>query len=159
MERIIIIAAFFLLYFNVSGLATTNILRLTSGNELPVLASKCVCGNCGTPIKPFYQLPIISFILCRGKCKSCKNSIPVDALILEIVVLVGMFLVSALLKFSLTGVTFSFIFYEAIRVIMIAINGKRSRSFAKQYFIAVLAMIPYYLITLFVALIYMAVCA
>lgn len=158
MERTIIIVAFFLLYFNINGLATTNIVRFTSGNALPVLASKCVCGNCGAPIKPFYQLQIISFISCRRKCKSCKVSIPLDALILEIVVLFGMFLVSAFLKLLLIGVSLSFLFYEAIRVIMIAIKGKRSRNFAKQYFIAVLAMIPYFLITLFFTLIYMKVC-
>ena len=157
MEQGIIVASFFFLYFNISGLATTNILRLTSGNELPVLSSKCVCGNCGAPINPLYQLPIISFVLCRGKCRSCKVRIPVDALLLEITVLGVMFGVSALLKFSLTGVILSFLLYEIIRVIMVVIKGKRHVNFAKQYFIAVLAMIPYFLITLFVSLIYMAV--
>ena len=62
MNQIIIITAFFLAYFMVSGLATTNILRLTSGNTLPVLSSKCVCDSCGKKITPFFQLPIISFI-------------------------------------------------------------------------------------------------
>ncbi len=156
MERIII-AAFFLLYYNISGLATTNILRLTSGNELPVLSSKCVCGYCGAPITPFFQLPILSFLVCGGKCKSCKGRIPVGALLLEIAVLTGMFLITALLQYSLTGVVLSFLFYEAIRIIMIAIYGRRSRNFAKQYCIAVLAMIPYFLVSLFAALIYTAV--
>ena len=158
MEQSIIILAFFFLYFNISGLATTNILRLTSGNDLPVLASKCVCSNCGAPIKPFYQLPIISYILCKGKCRSCKVKIPVDALLLELSVLVGMFFVSSFLNFSLLGVTLSFVLYELLRVVMIILNGKRESNFAKQYFIAMIAMIPYYLITLFVSLIYKAVC-
>jgi len=157
-DRIIVIAAFFFVYFHISGLATTNMLRLTKGNTLPVLASKCVCDKCGAPIKPFYQLPIISFILCKGRCRNCRTKIPLDGLILEIVTLVGMFIVSCLLSFSFVGVTLSFVYYEVIRLLTILKNGKRDCYFAKQYIIAVLAMIPFYLMTMFVALIYKAVC-
>lgn len=158
MDQAIIIAAFFFVYFHISGLATTNMLRLTKGNTLPVLASKCVCDKCGAPIKPFYQLPIISFILCKGRCRNCKTIIPLDGLILEIVTLVGMFIVSCLFSFSFLGVTLSFVYYEVIRLVTILKNGKRDRCFVKQYIIAVLAMIPFYLMTMFVALIYKAVC-
>lgn len=158
MDQIIIIVAFFFVYFHISGLTTTNMLRLTKGNTLPVLASKCVCDKCGAPIKPFYQLPIISFILCKGRCRNCKTKIPLDGLILEIVTLVGMFIVSCLFSFSFLGVTLSFVYYEVIRLLTILKNGKRDRHFAKQYIIAVLAMIPFYLMTMFVALIYKAVC-
>ena len=157
-EELIIITAFFILCFNISGLSTTNILRLTSGNDLPILASKCECGNCGSPIKPFYQLPIISYVLCAGKCRNCKAKIPVSGLVLEITILIGMFLVSALMSFSLLGITCSFAYYEMIRVIVIWVNGRRKNAFIKQYIIAVLAMLPYYLVMLFVALIYKAVC-
>ena len=157
MEQCIIIVAFFLLYFNVCGLSTTNMIRLTKGNDLPVLASKCVCGHCGAPITPFYQLPIISYIVCRGKCRSCKTKIPVDGLILELTVLLGMSLSSAVFSFSFLGVTISYLYYEIVRIVLIAKKGRRENGFAKEYRIAVLAMIPYYLITLFVALIYYAV--
>lgn len=158
MEQGIIILAFFFLYFNISGLSTTNILRLTSGNELPILASKCVCSNCGSPITAFYQLPIISYALCKGRCKNCKVKIPVQGLMLEFTILIGMFLISATMSFSLLSITLSFVYYEVIRIVILVINGRRQNGFAKQYFIAVLAMLPYYLITLFVALIYKAVC-
>ena len=158
MDQIIIIAAFFLVYFHISGLATTNMLRLTKGNALPVLASKCVCDKCGAAIKPFYQLPIISFILCKGRCRNCKTKIPFDGLILEIITLVGMFVVSCLFSFSFLGVTLSFVYYEIIRLLTILKNGKRESGFLKQYVIAILAMIPFYLMTMFVALIYKAVC-
>lgn len=158
MDQIIVIAAFFFVYFHISGLATTNILRLTHGNTLPVLVSKCVCDNCGAAIKPFYQLPIISYILCKGKCRNCKIKIPVEALVLEAVILAGMFMLSGLFAFSFVGVTVSFLYYELIRILLVLKNGKRKTDFAKQYVIAVLAMIPFYLMTMFVAVIYMAVC-
>ena len=103
-------------------------------------------------------MPIISYILCKGKCRNCNSKIPTDGLLLEIVILLGMFLLSAVMSFSILGVAISFIFYEVIRVVVIAIKGKRSIKFAKQYLIAVAAMLPYYLVTSFVALIYKAVC-
>ena len=158
MDQIIIITVFFFVYFHISGLATTNMLRLTRGNTLPVLASKCVCDKCGAPIKPFYQLPIISFILCKGKCRNCKTEIPLNGLILEIVTLVGMFIVSCVFSFSFVGVTLSFAYYEVVRILSILKNGKKESGFLKQYIIAVLAMIPFYLMAMFVALVYKAVC-
>lgn len=33
------------------------------------------CGNCGSPVKPWQNIPIISFLLLGGKCGSCKSSI------------------------------------------------------------------------------------
>lgn len=154
MNQIIITVAFFLSYFMVSGLATTNILRLTSGNTLPVLSSKCVCDSCGSKITPFYQMPIISFILCGGKCRNCKVKIPVYPLILECVICFGMFLISALFKFSYLGVLVSFLFYEIVRIFLVIKRGKRETDFGKQYFIAVIAMLPFLLLILFVALLY-----
>ena len=159
MNIIIIYFAFFFICFNISGLGTTNILRLTSGNTMPVLASKCYCDNCGKAISSFYQLPIISYVLCKGKCKNCKIKLPVYALMLELILLTGMFFVLVIFDFSVIGVTCSFIYYEIVRVITVIIKQKRENGFLKQYFIAVLAMVPFYLMTLFVSLIYsLALC-
>lgn len=158
MDKLIIILAFFLIYFNICGLATTNILRLTSGNKLPIIASTCKCDKCGTSITPFFQLPIISYIVCKGRCRNCKIKLPGDALILEIFVLTGMFMLSAAFSFSTLGITLSFIYYEIVRIILIVKKGRRQDAFAKQYVIAVLSMIPFYLITLWVSLLYNVVC-
>ena len=158
MERIIIQLAFFLICFNISGLATTNILRLTSGNTLPVLFSKCYCAKCGTTIPPFFQLPIISYAACKGKCRNCKTTIPINALILEISILVDLFTILWCFDFSIAGVTVSFISYEIIRAIVILRKGKRENNFVKQYVVAVFALIPHYVITVFVSLLYGVVC-
>lgn len=158
MERFIFNVAFFLICFNVSGLATTNILRLTRGNTRPVLDSRCCCDKCGRSIPPILQLPIVSYIACKGKCRNCKTQIPVFPLVLELVVLCGMFLLQSVFAFSLLGVTLSFVYYELVRVAVILKEGKRETAFAKQYVVAVLAMIPFYAMTIFVSLLYQTVC-
>ncbi len=151
---IIIIAAFFLIYFHISGLATTNIIRLTAGSTTPILASKCYCDSCGAVIPPHLQLPIVSYISCKGKCRSCGVQIPLFPLLLELTILLGMFIITILLKCTFLAVSLSFLFYEIVRIVTIIFSGKRFVEFAKQYLIAVLSMIPFYILTLFVALIY-----
>ncbi len=154
MSKAIIIISFYLIYYHISGLATTNIIRLTKGNNTPVLSSKCYCDNCGSKIPPLLQLPIISYLLCKGKCKQCGIKIPTYPLVLEIVVLIGMCTITSFLKFTFWGVVCSYLFYEIIRIVLIYIKGKREKQFFKQYLIAVLSMLPFGFLTLIVALIY-----
>ena len=141
--------AIFATYFMLGGLATTNILRLTKGNTLPVISSKCFCDSCGAPITPFFQLPIISYILCLGKCRNCKAKIPVYPLVLEIVVFLGMSALTLFFRGTPVGVKLSFLFYELVRACVVLHKGKREKDFAKQYLIAILLMIPYYLVVRF----------
>lgn len=152
--HIIVYIALFMIYFHIGGLATTNIIRLTKGNSLPVFASKCICDNCGSKIPPLLQLPVISFIICKGKCKHCGIKIPLYPLVLEIATMIGMFIISVAFNLSALGITLSFLYYETLRIILICLKGKRESDFAKNCFIAVLSMIPFYLLTLFVSLIH-----
>jgi len=153
-NKAILIAAMSLIYYNISGLATTNILRLTAGNTLPVLSSKCVCDACGSKISAVDQLPIISYLICRGKCRNCGAAIPLFPLILEIAVTVGMIAITGLFRMSCLGILFSFLYYEAVRVTVIFLKGRRAEQFVKQYIISVLIMLPYLLVSLWVALLY-----
>lgn len=156
-HQTIVVVAFFFTYFHISGLATTNILRLTAGCTTPVLASKCYCDSCGTTIPPHLQLPIVSYIFCKGKCRNCGAQIPVFPLLLELTVLSGMFVITVLLKCTYMAVSLSFLFYELVRIGTVLLLGKRTAQFAKQYAVAVLAMLPFYVMSLFVAVIYSVV--
>lgn len=156
-NQIVVMISLFLIYFHISGLATTNILRLTAGNTTPVLASKCFCDNCGATIPPHLQLPIISYLVCKGKCRNCGIKIPVFPLFLELTLFLGMSAITVLLECTYFAVSMSFLFYEFVRIATIVLCGKRTEQFAKQYVIAVLSMLPFYVLTLFVALIYQLV--
>ena len=153
-DHIVVIISLFFVYFHISGLATTNILRLTLGCSTPIMESKCYCDSCRATIPAHLQLPIVSYIFCKGKCKSCGAQIPIFPLLLELTVLIGMFSITVFLGCTFLAVSFSFLFYEFVRLAIIILKGKRSSQFGKQYIIAILAMIPFYLLTLFVALVY-----
>lgn len=156
-DRTIIVIAWFSMYYILGGLATTNMLRLTKGSTLSVNSSKCVCESCGAKIPPLLQLPIISYIVCRGKCRDCGAAIPIYPLILEISVWVGMCAATSMLGFSLIGAAASFAYYEVIRLIVIAVKGRRNGDFIKQYVIAVLSMLPFLACSLFISQLFLMV--
>lgn len=154
MSKLIVILALFYMYYHIGGLATTNILRLTAGNTLPVLSSKCVCDSCGAKIGVLDQFPIVSYIACGGKCRNCQVPIPIYPLLLEVAVFLGMAVITSLFQMSCMGVICSFLYYEVVRLVVIVIRGRREEQFAKQYVIAVAIMFTYWLPTLWAAFLY-----
>jgi len=47
--------------------------RLPRHESLVSPASRCP--SCGTPVKPYDNVPILSFLLLRGRCRSCSHTI------------------------------------------------------------------------------------
>ena len=47
--------------------------RLPRGDSIATPASRCP--GCGTPIKPYDNVPVLSWILLRGHCRACGDSI------------------------------------------------------------------------------------
>jgi leader peptidase (prepilin peptidase)/N-methyltransferase len=47
--------------------------RLPRHESLVSPASRCL--NCGTPVKPYDNIPILSWLLLRGRCRTCSESI------------------------------------------------------------------------------------
>lgn len=147
----IIRIAICLTYYHICGLATTNIERLCKGSNLSVTYSKCFCPVCNKRINWFLQLPIISYIICRGRCRNCASKIPTKSLMLEIIVFTVMTVISAAFDFSPKGVLLSFGCYELIKLIYIKLNGKRDKSFIKEYFISMLFIVFFLTVTEFMA--------
>lgn len=42
------------------------------------------CGNCGTAIKPWQNIPIVSWLILRGKCGSCQTPISIRYPLVEL---------------------------------------------------------------------------
>lgn len=43
------------------------------------------CTSCGAPIKPYDLIPVVSYLLLHGKCRSCKSPISIRYPIVELV--------------------------------------------------------------------------
>jgi leader peptidase (prepilin peptidase)/N-methyltransferase len=42
------------------------------------------CESCGVPIRPYDNIPLVSYILLRGRCRACGAAIPPRAVVIEV---------------------------------------------------------------------------
>ena len=58
------------------------ILRSLSGESIVLPASKCP--KCGSKLRPWHNIPVLSYIFLRGKCAFCKDKISIQYPIIEL---------------------------------------------------------------------------
>jgi leader peptidase (prepilin peptidase)/N-methyltransferase len=74
------------------------ICRLPLGKS--VVAPRSACPHCGDMIPLYYNLPVLSWLVLRGKCRSCKQAISPRYLVVE--VLTGLLFLGCYSHFGLT---------------------------------------------------------
>lgn len=139
MDRILLLrAAIFFSFYIIGAYATTDILRLLKGSASPVESSVCYCPVCGLRIALKDQIPIISYISGRGRCRSCHSRIPASDLFLEIFLSAALSIIAAATSFSWYGFVLCIAFYELVKAAFILINGAREKDFLRNLFVSLL---------------------
>lgn len=77
------------------------ILRSLTNESIVFPASKCP--KCGTKLKPWHNIPVISYLFLRGKCAFCKEKISMQYPIIELTTM-GLFAIS-FLRFGISWQT------------------------------------------------------
>ena len=90
------------------------ILRSLSGESIVFPPSKCP--KCGNRLKPWHNIPVLSYLFLRGKCAFCKEKISIQYPIVELLTMI-LFAVS-FLKFGLEIKTLFSIFWLSCLIIM-----------------------------------------
>ena len=85
--------------------------------EESILYPSSHCPNCGTPLHWYDLIPILSYILQRGKCRYCRESISLQYPVIEC--LNGLLYLVIYNKF---GLSMDFIFYATIFGILLIIS-------------------------------------
>jgi leader peptidase (prepilin peptidase)/N-methyltransferase len=84
--------------------------------NISIIRPSSACPSCNTPIKPWDNIPILSYILLKGKCRKCGESISLRYPIVEL--LNGLFYIAVLNYFGLGWhLPFLFAFVSAMIVI------------------------------------------
>ena len=62
------------------------ILRSLSGESIVFPPSKCP--KCGNKLKPWHNIPVLSYIFLRGKCAFCKEKISIQYPLIELTTMI-----------------------------------------------------------------------
>ncbi len=95
---IVLILLVFVIGLCIGSFLNVVILRALSNESIVFPASKCP--KCQTPLKWWHNIPVISYILLKGKCAFCNEKISIQYPIIELIT--GLAFVLVFLKFGLT---------------------------------------------------------
>jgi len=100
----------------IGSFANVCIHRLPKKESVVFPVSRCV--SCSAAVRPFDNIPVISYLILGGKCRNCKESIsiiyPTIELITALLLLIGFF------KF---GLTFDFLIYTIVAPALVIITA------------------------------------
>jgi leader peptidase (prepilin peptidase)/N-methyltransferase len=91
------------------------ILRIPGGKSIVMPAS--ACPKCGKEIKPYDNIPVISWLLLRGKCRGCK--VPISPMYPLVEFLTGVLFLLSYLAFGLSVDTLKWATFSAILVVLV----------------------------------------
>jgi leader peptidase (prepilin peptidase) / N-methyltransferase len=91
-------AAIFALGLCFGSFLNVCIYRLPRGKS--VVTPRSACPHCGDPIPLYHNLPVLSWLILRGKCRSCQQPISPRYLVIEL--LTGLLFLGCYAHFGLT---------------------------------------------------------
>ena len=68
----LIAGAVFLLGLVIGSFLNVCIVRIPAGKSIVLPAS--ACPKCGAPIKPYDNIPVLSYLILGGKCRACRHA-------------------------------------------------------------------------------------
>jgi leader peptidase (prepilin peptidase)/N-methyltransferase len=112
----LVIGAFVFLFGLVLGsFLNVCIVRIPSGKSVVLPAS--ACPQCGTAIRPYDNVPVLSYLVLRGKCRGCKAQISLMYPVVE--ALTGLLFLGCYFAFGLTVEGLKWAIFSAILVVLI----------------------------------------
>ncbi|MGA8142877.1 MAG: prepilin peptidase [Candidatus Acidiferrales bacterium] len=91
------------------------IVRIPAGKSIVMPASACT--KCGTPIRPYDNIPVVSYLLLGGKCRKCKN--PISALYPAVELLTGSLFLGCYEVFGVTAEALKWAIFSAIMMVLV----------------------------------------
>jgi leader peptidase (prepilin peptidase)/N-methyltransferase len=111
-----VIPVFFFLFGIVIGsFLNVCITRIPEGESIVSPASRCP--RCLTPIKPYDNIPVLGWLLLRGKCRNC--ALPISPMYPVVEFLTGCFFVLTYYTFGFSLYTFKWLTFGCLLIVLI----------------------------------------
>ena len=91
------------------------------GERFNILMPPSHCPSCKTAIKPWQNIPILSYVLLKGQCKHCQTAISLRYPLVEL--LTGLVFAICAWKFGTTWTAFAAMVFSAYLIAMIFIDA------------------------------------
>jgi leader peptidase (prepilin peptidase)/N-methyltransferase len=112
----ILIAVFSFLFGLVIGsFLNVCIVRIPGGKSIVLPSS--ACPKCGAAIRPYDNIPVISYVLLAGKCRKCKTRI--SAIYPAVELLTGLLFLACYDTFGLTAEALKWAIFSAIIIVLV----------------------------------------
>ncbi len=111
----LIAGAVFLLGLLIGSFLNVCIVRIPAGKSIVLPAS--ACPKCGAPIKPYDNIPVVSYLLLRGKCRGCQTKISLMYPLVEL--LNGALYLICYLAFGLTLETLKWAIFASLLLVLV----------------------------------------
>jgi leader peptidase (prepilin peptidase)/N-methyltransferase len=108
---------FLVILFGLAFGSFVSVLTIRVMKEESIITPGSYCPHCKKPIKPWHNIPLISFLILRGKCYYCAERISIFYPLIEI--LSAILFVSVYLK---TGIGFNFIFVSFTFLFLLSLS-------------------------------------
>src|SRR5262249_57141784 len=93
----VVVALFFVFGLVFGSFLNVCISRIPEG--LSIVSPRSRCPRCLTPIKPYDNIPVLGWLLLRGKCRTC--GLPISPMYPTVEFLTGLLFVLALREFGI----------------------------------------------------------
>ena len=124
-QAVIVIAAVVLVFlFGLLIASFLNVCILRIPREESIVLPASHCPACGKPIKPYDNIPVVSWLLLRGRCRSCKT--PISALYPAVELLTGLLFVACYLVFGLNAEDLKWTIFAAL-IVVLTVTDLRER--------------------------------
>ena len=130
----------------VGAYATTDIKRLSKGASISVNDPGSYCDSCGKELLLSDQIPLISYLFSKGRCRQCGAKIPFSEFLFEFLIALVLSVISFLSSFSIIGYIITFLTYQIIKILYLIIHGFRKTNFKTELLVSSVNNIKIYLI-------------
>jgi len=86
---------FLYIIFSVAGLiigSFANVIIYRLPRKISIISPFSFCTNCKSRLRFFDNIPVLSYLLLKGRCRQCKEKIPIRYPIVEIIIAILFFL-------------------------------------------------------------------
>jgi len=110
----VVSALFFLFGLVVGSFLNVCITRIPENESIVTPGSHC--RRCGTPIKPYDNIPVISWLILQGKCRACGQ--PISAFYPAIELLTGFLFMACYWNFGLTLLALKWVVFTSLIIVL-----------------------------------------